>query len=69
MGMECCYTNSNLRGVAPTHLAWYMASNNHGKTTGGFTSVMATPAALTVTYHDQDGVALFTAEPIAPRVV
>ncbi len=68
MGKECCYSASQLAGVPPGARLWYMAAENKPPSVAaGFVSVTATAQQMTVSYHDQAGNTLYTAEPAAPR--
>jgi acid phosphatase/tartrate-resistant acid phosphatase type 5 len=68
MGDTCCYEASNLDNVPAGSLEWHVSKENKVKgTIGGFTSISATPASVTVSFYDQDGNTLFTTEEIAPR--
>jgi len=70
MGDTCCYEASNLDDVPADSAKWFLSKETKVKgTSGGFTSLTATPEALTATFYDQDGATLYTTPAIAPRVV
>jgi tartrate-resistant acid phosphatase type 5 len=73
MGDTCCYEASKKDTVPEGSLKWFIAKENHGHifdhdVTGGFTSFQADKDNLSVTYHDQHGHTIFTADPIEPRM-
>jgi hypothetical protein len=68
MGMECCYSATNLKKVPTNSLQWYIADGNvPSKMTAGFSSVSITKKAMIVTYYDQDGNVVYTAPAVNPR--
>eukprot|EP01035_Chromulina_nebulosa_P018173 gene18173-23831_t len=68
MGVECCYSASNLAKVPTNSVQWYIASNNAAKTiSGGFASFNVTSTEMVVTYYNQDGNVLYTAPGVSPR--
>jgi len=69
MGDTCCYDDSNLENVPAEMVQWYVSRGRkpNKNTIGGFTSVTASPSAMSFTFYDQDGVALYTTPAINPR--
>jgi hypothetical protein len=67
MGKECCYAASNIEEVPKGATQWYIASNNAGHITGGFSSMTATSSGLSFVYYDQTGSSVYTTPSIKPR--
>eukprot|EP01033_Poteriospumella_lacustris_P008306 gene8306-5994_t len=67
MGAYCCYFPKNKDTVPADSLKWYMARDNAGKDSAGFTSFQLTKKEMLVTFYNQDGDVVYTAPAIAPR--
>ena len=53
MGHECCYDSSNINSVPKGSAKWYIAGDNKGTATAGFSAVTAATTGMTVSYYDQ----------------
>eukprot|EP01040_Poterioochromonas_malhamensis_P012043 gene12043-13157_t len=67
MGVECCYKASNKLKIPTNSLQWYIAADNKGKNTAGFSSFEVSKSGMTVKYYNQDGTLLYTAPAVPPR--
>lgn len=69
MGDTCCYAPENVDSVPEGSLQWYVSRGTKTiGTMGGFADISFDANAMTVTFYDQDGVVLYTAPALPPRV-
>lgn len=62
MGVECCYKASNKLKIPTNSLQWYIAADNKGKNTAGFSSFELSKSGMTVKYYNQVRFSLFTSD-------
>lgn len=67
MGAYCCYFPKKKDEVPADSLKWYMARDNAGRNSAGFSSFKVSKEGMVVTFYNQDGEVVYTAPTIAPR--
>lgn len=67
MGDECCYDSSRKFIVPKDALQWYIADDNKGSATSGFTSFQVNKGELLATFYDQNGDVIYTAPKVPAR--
>lgn len=69
MGAYCCYFPKKKDEVPKDSLKWYMARDNAGSNSAGFSSFKVSKQEMIVTFYNQDGDVVYTAPSIAPRTI